>query len=182
MDAQSLIRMKVGSLDFEVSGREEFVEAQLQRFLSLLPPDALSQQLGNGAAAIDPPAVAVQPPGTNSPTASPAKDPPTLLDFYRERAPSTDVERVTVLAAYLRDSKGQDEVTEDSLHPLFRELAVLGQQPAKNITHGIWNAASKGRAYLERVDGKRGTYRLTNAGAALVYNTLPEQTKAKRRP
>ncbi|MBI4198664.1 MAG: hypothetical protein HY533_06100 [Chloroflexi bacterium] len=174
--------MKVGSLDFEVSGREEFVEAQLQRFLSLLPPDALSQQLGNGAAAIDPPAVAAQPPGTNSPTASPAKDPLTLHDFYKEHAPNTDVERVTVLAAYLRDNKGQDEVTEESLHPLFRELAVLGQLPAKNITHGIWNAASKGRAYLERVDGKRGTYRLTNAGAALVYNTLLEQTKAKRRP
>lgn len=177
MDNQGLIRLRVSSLEFEVSGREEFVESQLQRFLNLLPPDAISKQLG----ALSTPLEAAS--GTNhqsinavSPVQTP-QPPQTLLDFYKGYPPTTDIERVTVLAAYLRDLKGQEEVTQEMLHPLFRELAVRGQQPAKNITNGIWNAASKGKAFLERVEGKRSTYRLTNAGAALVYNTLPERVK-----
>ncbi len=103
----------------------------------------------------------------------------TLLEFYATRAPSTDVERVTVLTAYLRDHLGQNEITAELLYPLILKLTVHGQQPMKSITHGLWNAASKSRSYLERVEGKRGTYRLTNAGAALVYVTLRVMHKAR---
>ena len=182
MNNESLIRISVGSLEFVVSGREAFVEAQTQKFLGLLPPDAIARHVGTSTTSLQgvvgsnhsqEPAALATPNGD--------KAPPSLKEFYSARAATTDVDRVTVLTAYLRDHKGKEEVTEEAPHPLFRELAVLGEQPAKNITHGIWNAASKGRAYLSRVEGKRGAYRLTNAGAALVYNTLPDQAKSKRR-
>ena len=181
MENHSQVRLQLGSLAFEAAGSEAFVEAQLQRFLGLLPPDAIARHAGNHVqrpvpTADDPPLTVVP-----APQPDPPKGPPTLLDFYKERTPTTDVERVTVLAAYMRDHKQQEDISEGTLHPLFRELAVRGEQPAKSITHGIWNAASKGRGYLERVEGKRGAYRLTDAGAALVYNTLPDPAKSKRR-
>ncbi|MBI4312546.1 MAG: hypothetical protein HY681_12310 [Chloroflexi bacterium] len=181
MENQTLIKVRVGSVEFEVSGREEFVDSQLRGFLERLRAGAFGNHHSVDTATPSPGlnGFMLGAPSHVPPPPEPPKAPPSLLEFYKQRAPSTDVDRVTVLAAYSRDHKSMGEVTEDSLHPLFRELAVLGQQPAKNITHGIWNAASKGRAYLERVEGKRGAYRLTNAGAALVYSTLPEQAKAK---
>ncbi|MBI4339431.1 MAG: hypothetical protein HY680_05710 [Chloroflexi bacterium] len=172
MDSDGVVRIKVGPVEFQAEGREAFVETQLQRFLDLLPHDAIPNQLrsADGQANDPVPAIAL---AADPPPPAPAKEVPTLAEFYKERNPRTDVERVTVVAAYLKDRLGQEEVTENGLLPYFHELAARGQTTAKSIRNGIWNAASKSRGYLERVKGKRGAYRLTMAGATLVHTALP---------
>lgn len=101
--------------------------------------------------------------------------PSSLREFCEARAPGTDIEYVAVIAAYARDYEGRDEFSAGDLLPYVTELSAGGMETPSNVRNGIWNAAGKSRGYMERVPGKRGVYRLTEKGAALVYGSGEER-------
>ena len=77
--------------------------------------------------------------------------------------------------SFIRKNKFNDtlEISEVELGPLFNET---GAKLPKNVDQAIRNAARKQYGYLEST-GKRGYYRITNAGINLVKHQLPRVKK-----
>lgn len=96
-----------------------------------------------------------------------------VRDYCNEKNPRTDMERVTVLADYARQYRDTLEVSESELVPLFNEVGV---RLPKDVTQALRNAARKQTGYLEFA-GRKGYYRITNAGINLVNYTLPRSKK-----
>jgi hypothetical protein len=93
-------------------------------------------------------------------------------EFLALKAPQTDVERVAVLAYYLKHAKGQR-------HFKTRELSDLNLEAAgprlSNASYAASNATKK-MGYLAA--GPAGTKQITKRGEALVEN-LPDRAAAK---
>ena len=94
---------------------------------------------------------------------------PRIDNFYKEKDPRNDMERITVLGYYAKEYRSIPEVSESELAPLFNEVG--GQLP-KDIMQTLRNAARKKYSYLEST-GRKGYYRITNIGINLVKIRLP---------
>lgn len=92
-----------------------------------------------------------------------------IRDYHKQKDPRNDMEQVVVLTNYAKEHRGTAEVSELELRPLFNEV---GAKLPKNLAQAIRNAARKGSGYLEHA-GRRGYYRITNAGSNLVNFELP---------
>ena len=176
------IRIKVGSLEFEVSGAEAFVERQFAKLQELMASGTRDVGEATQAGALGEAvrqAVSAPPGEPAGPGGSTPGGTPALQDFYKGCAPRTAIEQVTVLAAYLARHNNVPEVSAEVLEPHFQMLAVHGEKVPGNVRAAIWNAAAKGRGYLRRVQGKKNAYELTTAGQALVSSKLPERAKGR---
>lgn len=93
-----------------------------------------------------------------------------IRDYYNQKDPRNDMERVAVLANYAREYRNISEVSDSELRPLFNEV---GARLPKDLAQAIRNAARKQTGYLEYT-GEKGYYRITNAGSNLVNFELPK--------
>jgi hypothetical protein len=92
--------------------------------------------------------------------------------FLATKAPQTDVERVTVLAYYLKHGRGQRFFKTGELNSLNTEAAA---PRLSNAAYAASNATKK-MGYLAA--GTPGTKQITKRGEALVEN-LPDREAAK---
>ena len=95
-----------------------------------------------------------------------------VRDYHDQKNPSNDMERVVVFTNYAREYSNVTEVSEAELLPLFHELRT---RIPKDLGQAIRNTARRGYGYLEYT-GRKGYYRITNAGINLV-NELPRVKK-----
>jgi hypothetical protein len=96
----------------------------------------------------------------------------TPKEFVAYKAPTTDVERMAVLAYYLTHARGEDYFTTKQLNDLNTEAA--GQR-FSNAAYAASNAVKKS-GYLAAAPG--GKRQVTARGEALV-NALPDRDAAK---
>ena len=153
----SRMKIAVGSITFEIEGSETLVKEgmnyakenilteSVREIATKLPFQGKETLLEKGAGV------------------------PRIDNFYKEKDPRNDMERVTVLAYYAKEYRDIPEVSEDELSPLFNEVG--GQLP-KAVMQTLRNAARKKYSYLES-SGKKGYYRITNTGINLVKIRLP---------
>lgn len=98
---------------------------------------------------------------------------PRIDSFYKEKDPRNDMERVAVLTYYAKEYRNIVEISEAELGPLFNET---GARLPKNVGQAVRNAARRQYGYLEST-GKKGYYRISNAGINLVRHQLPRTKK-----
>ena len=156
MEKESLnanrLRIVVGTVTFEIEGSEELIRDGLSYAKENLLVDPIPE---SAPELIPPREIALQ---------NPEAPLPSLRDFYGQRNPSSDMERVTVLAYYAREYRGMSEVSESNLRPLFNEV---GTRLPKDLSQAMRNAARKDKGWIEYT-GNKGYYRITNAGINLV--------------
>ncbi len=99
----------------------------------------------------------------------PVEEVMSVRDYLNQKNPSNDMERVVVFTNYAREYNNVTEVSEAELLPLFHDVRV---RIPKDLGQAIRNTARRGYGYLEYT-GRKGYYRITNAGINLV-NELPK--------
>lgn len=155
------LKIVVGAITFEIEGGESLV----REGMSYAKENILTEEIRK---------IAKQAPTVEEKVAEkPEHEAVSVRDYYRQKDPRSDIERVTVLANYGREYRNMAEVSEAELSPLFNEA---GARLPKNVTQAIRNAGRKDYGYLEFA-GRTGYYRITNAGINLVNIELPRSKK-----
>lgn len=159
----STSRMKiiVGAITFEIEG----TEALVKEGMSYAKENILTESVREIAKQL--PIHEKEAPAEVTPEV------PRIDSFYKEKDPRNDMERVTVLTYYAKEYRNTSEISEVELGPLFNET---GAKLPKNVGQAIRNAARKQYGYIEST-GRRGYYRITNAGINVVKYQLPRVKK-----
>lgn len=157
----SRMKIMVGAITFEIEGSETLVKEGM----NYAKENILTENVRE--------IVAKMPALGKETLVEPAAEVPRIDNFYKEKDPRNDMERATVLAYYAKEYRNILEISEAELSPLFNEARV---KLPKKVDQAIRNAARKQYGYLEST-GKRGYYRITNAGINLVIHQLPRTKK-----
>lgn len=153
----SRMKITVGAITFEIEGTEVLVrDGMIYAKENILTESTreMAKQL---------PVVGEKPPEKVMP------ETPEVGNFYKEKDPRNDMERVTVLTYYAKEYRDMPEVSETEITRLFNEVR---EKLPKYVMQAIRNAARKQYGYLESA-GRTGYYRITNAGNNLVIHELP---------
>ncbi|MBA7690045.1 hypothetical protein ES703_98568 [subsurface metagenome] len=155
----STSRMKiiVGAITFEIEGAETLVKEGM----NYAKENILTETVREIAKQL--PIQGEKPPGEAIPEV------PHIRDFYKQKDARNDMERVTVLVNYAREYRNMSEISDLELRPLFNQV---GARLPKDLAQAIRNAARKQAGYLEYT-GRKGYYRITDAGTNLVKYELP---------
>lgn len=173
----SRLSFHVGQLLFEVEGDNSLVREALVFIKDHFPVEML-----RSAASSDGPVAPDFEPSdqTTRDGAATRNDGgmPGLRAFYQAKNPRNDMEKVTIVAYYAREFRAVSEFSEEEIKPLLNEAGE--RKLPRSIPNTIGNTTRSGYGYMESVRGKRGYYRLTNAGSNLVTHTLEERAKGPK--
>ncbi len=160
------IKISVGAVTFEIEGPEAFVSKGLDFIKENIPLTQLQEAAMR-------PSITV---GAEEAVSPVPTEMPSLTDFYNQKRPTTDIQRVTLFIYYLRESKGLPEASHVEVGPLFNEVMI---KKPKDVIVAIRNAAKSQYGWLE-LGSKPRYYKVTNAGENLVRYILPEGKKASK--
>ncbi|MEE9223361.1 MAG: hypothetical protein V3U51_01245 [Thermoplasmata archaeon] len=152
-------RISLGQVSYEVEGSEEFVKKELEWFKeNVVGKVDLQKHL--------------RPPKEEKKEKLPPDQKPQLKVFMKEKSPTTDMERATVIAYYLKEHESKEEIDGS----LLREwCAKAGTKPPKNPAQTLREAKSK-HGYFDKGKGK-GMYKTSATGRYLVESELPRKRK-----
>ncbi len=151
----SRLKIAIGAITFEIEG----TEALVKEGMTYAKDNILTESVREAAKQL-------------SIEEKPVAEVMSVRDYHNQKNPSNDLERVVVFTNYAREYSNVAEVSEAELLPLFHELRT---RIPKDLGQAIRNAARRGYGYLEYT-GRKGYYRITNAGINLV-NELPHAKK-----
>lgn len=158
------VKVKFGSLDFEVEGAQPFVKECLN-FLEqkVLPLLSTMPQIPSELAKEQPKVT-----GVLEEQAPPVRE-ATLFDFYKEKNPKGQDETVMVFAYYLKRYERLGEISPADVERCYEEVGVRKPARVRQIMINIKN----NKGWLTPT--KKGFYRLTNIGENLVAHDLPRK-------
>lgn len=96
-----------------------------------------------------------------------------LLNFYREKNPSTHYDKIVVFGYYLSENQNKETFTEESIEECYKELIRLTKLPG-NLQVTLQDTI-RNTGYIKKAG--KGSYKLSPTGINHVTHELPAGTK-----
>ncbi len=160
----SKISIKIGELEFSAEGTEKFVEKSIVSLKKELlagkeigPAPAKTQKISN----------------INIKERNVKSGEITLLDFFKEKKPSTHYDKIAVFGYYLKQYAGKKIFKEEDVENYYQELIGLTKLPG-NLKVTLQDTI-RHTGYIKRT--ARGAYELSSTGINHVTHELPRGTE-----
>lgn len=153
------VRIKLGEVEIEVEGDEEFVEKHVEEFRKEMPK--IAKEL--------PPKERVIPPEIQKEKVELGKL--SLAEFYKQKQPRDDIEVAIVIAYYLISFEEREEFTNQEIKEEANKLGYKLSNPADTLKR----AASGKKAYVRKIE--KGKWTLTLEGRNFVEKELPKRSE-----